>query len=41
MTSIEATWPSFNQQDGLINDQDFPGIMIRIAEHQGLLDETI
>lgn len=40
MQSIAKVWPEFNQADGVISEQEFPEVMIRIATDQGLLDET-
>lgn len=39
MQSIGKVWPEFNQADGVIGEQEFPDVMIRIAADQNLLDE--
>lgn len=31
MQSINKVWPDFNQADGVIGEQEFPDIMIKIA----------
>ena len=41
MKSIGKVWPEFNQADGVIQEEDFPDIMMRIATDQGLLNEEI
>lgn len=38
MQSIGKVWPEFNQADGVVGEQEFPDIMIRIARDQNLLD---
>ena len=39
MQSISRVWPAFDQQDGQIGQDEFQGVMIKIANDQGLLDE--